>query len=188
MFETPRVLRRCVIAFAVIASLASATCAAATKVALPDGRYLSLEPPAGWRVEEQSNSLAVTLRFFSDRDSEHPTLQFTAFSLPSGREARSIEELKGVVEHQGAGLLSTATQAAVKVERLPLQTGAAFYYHLTDREQERGPGDFKELHQGFGEISRSAIAFTVLTHPGEDQVVKKALDCVGSITISGGPR
>ncbi len=89
-----------------------------------------------------------------------------------------------MVEKQGNGLLGTATQETIEVKPIPLKNGAAFYYHLTDREEERGPGDFKELHQGFGEISRHAIAFTVLTHPGEAQLVKKALDSLASMTIT----
>ena len=173
-----------VVVFAALATLSHGSYGEAKEVALPSGWLLAIDPPAGWRVEEQSNSLATTLHLFADPESKHPTLQITAFSLPPSREERPTEELKRVVEQQGRDLLATATQPNIEVKPIPLQRGAAYYYHLTDREPERGPGDFKELHQGFGEISRHAIAFTVLTHPGEAKLVENALDSIASITIT----
>lgn len=181
-----RARRKCFAAFVALAGLAQAAYCEVKTAFLPDGWWLAVEVAAGWRVVELPTPHSVTLRFFTNKEPEHPTLQLTVFPLPHGREARPIAELKRKVEEQGEELLSTATQESIEVKPISLSSGAVFYYHLTDREAERGPGDFKELHQGFGEMSTWTFVFTVLTHTGETQLVQSALDSVASISITKG--
>jgi hypothetical protein len=158
--------------------------ARAFETKLPSGWSLTIEVPSGWHVEEDSGPLSVTLRLFTSKQAEHPTVQITAFALPPGQPAHTPDEVRALVEKGGRGILDSALQTSLEISPLELSAGSAFYYHLTDRHEERNSGDFRELHQGLGEASGHLFTFTVLTHPGEDALVATSLNALSTILLA----
>ena len=170
-------------AFVLLVALAQAAAARAYEVALPSGSTMAIEVPSGWGVEKSVSPLSVTLRLFSNEKAKHPTVQITAFALPKDAPPHAPDDVRMMAERGGRELLNTALQTTLEVTPVALASGSAFYYHLTDRKEERGENDFRELYQGVGEIAGHAFSFSMLTHPGQDPLVATALRAISTIKI-----
>jgi len=105
----------------------------------------------------------------------------TAIPWRNGRPF-SDEELKESVRQKGVDLLSTAIQTEVALVRVAGEQAKGYLYHLTDRNPERGPGDYREVHQGAVIVGPYLLSVTILARPGDSATVTSALQALSTVT------
>lgn len=60
-------------------------------------------------------------------------------------------------------------------------------YHLTDRNPEQGPGDYREARQGMMLLPPYVASVTVLTHSEDTSSAERAFDLLKSIEVESAP-
>jgi len=138
---------------------------------------LSLLP--GWSSDLAGDTeLAPTieLRPGGDRDA----LLLITVLPPEPGIPRLDEDIRAQVTALGQMMLATAVQTELEVFELQGAEAAGYFFHLTDREPEAGPGDYREARQGAVTVGQLLLSVTVLTHPGDDTSVTEALAVLAS--------
>jgi len=85
-----------------------------------------------------------------------------------------------MVRDDGDKRLSTSVQSKLEVRAVNGEQAHGYVFHLTDRNPEKGPGDFRELHQGVVVVGPLVLSTTVLTHSTDLTTVEAALKAIAS--------
>lgn len=144
-----------------------------------DSGALTLIVPAGWTSEVgRENELAPTieLRPGGGRDA---LLLLTALP-PRPGAVLSPEQVLAQVTALGQVMLATAVQTEVQVVELEGAEATGYFFHLTDREAEAEPGDYREARQGALLVGPLLLSVTVLSHSGDQSSVEEALGVLAS--------
>jgi hypothetical protein len=133
---------------------------------------LSLLP--GWSSDlagESELAPTIELRPGGDRDA----LLLVTVLPPNPGISLLDEDIRAQVTALGEMMLATAVQTELEVFELQGAEAAGYLFHLTDREPEARPGDYREARQGALTVGQLLLSVTVLTHPGDEASVTEAL-------------
>ena len=169
----------------VIASVLEPTRAAEPfLVELSDGARLELTLPDHWKAKPEVSGGATTLEL-TPTDRRDFVVLLTTFVLPPGSPLSTEENFKKTIEQRGNLELAGALQSSLELTEIKGEHSLIYLYHLTDRNPERGPGDYREAHQGGVLLGTHFASVTILTHPGDDAIVNQAIEVLESATILG---
>jgi hypothetical protein len=174
------------IAFALLsAALALAAPAMAERlvISLPDGSNLELTLPATWKSTHQTVGPSVTVRLSSAASVDFRVL-LTTLPVKVGSPAATPDGLRAAITERGNQALPTALQERLELTEIKGQQAIGYLFHLTDRNPEKGPGDYREVHQGSILLGQHLITFTILTHPGDSATVDDAKRLLAAAKIS----
>lgn len=73
-----------------------------------------------------------------------------------------------------------AVETQLSIKELSGTEGRGYYFTATDRAPK--PGEYKHLAQGMLKLRDVALAFTILTNDGQEEVVDEALKVLASAT------
>lgn len=156
-----------------------------TELPLPDGTRLAFEHPASWRASVAADQKPGPKLHLVVKEPIDADIQITVLGrAKSGR--MSDADLEKAVRERGAGVLPQSQETELTLARLAGKQIKGFVYHLTDRNPEQGPGDWRHLDEGMAMVGPVLIAFTVLTHPADHSTVKDALKMLSGVTLRGG--
>lgn len=150
------------------------------EVPVGSGGRLVFVHPSAWETSLSGPRLGPTLEMSPGATGDFSVL-VTAIPWRNGRPMTD-EELKERVLRQGTDLLPTALQTELTLVDVGGEQAKGYLYHLTDRNPEQGPGDYRELHQGAVLVGPYLLSVTVLTHPGDSAAIAGALTVLGSAT------
>src|SRR5262249_35104131 len=149
---------------------------------LPTGGSLELALPADWKASNEVAGPAVTVRLTTPA-SETFVVLLTILPVEPGSPASSPSGVKQVVSELADKALAGATQDHIVLSEIDNPDGIGFSYHVTDRNPERGPRDYREANQGALLIGSTMISFTVLTHTGDQKTVDSAMRLLSTLRI-----
>lgn len=171
-------LLRLLAASAAVAALAipsGASAGSVQSVEVGTSGALSFRLPPGWSSSvggATATAPTITARPGDGRDA---VLLMTAIPRRSD-ESLSAPELMRLVEARGEAALSTALQEQVELVEVRGAQAVGYLYHLTDRQPESGPGDYREARQGAVLVGELVLSVTILTHSDDAKSVAEALD------------
>jgi hypothetical protein len=149
---------------------------------LPDGKQLEMEVPKNWRSASEVQRPAMTVRL-SPKVGESFVVLLTWMPVQPGAPASSPEGLRALVMEKGQQDLASAVQEKIEMVELKGEQGVAYLYHVTDRNPEKGPGDYREATQGAMLLGTYLGTVTILTHTGDSETVEQAKKALASARI-----
>lgn len=105
-------------------------------------------------------------------------MQISAAPLAEGAGPMTEDDLAADAREYGQELLETSVQDRIELARISGPESLALVYHLTDRDPESGPGDYRELHQGFALVGPALLVFSLLTHTADAASVDAGLNLI----------
>lgn len=162
-----------------LAALAAASGWSAQSVPVGASGELSFRLPTGWTSSvggAAATAPTITVRPAGERDA---VLLMTAMPRRPD-EALSDLELRRLVEARGEAALSTALQDRLELVRVRGAGASGYLYHLTDRQEEAGAGDYREARQGALLVGELLVSVTILSHSGDGESVDEALAVLSS--------
>ena len=150
---------------------------------LPDGTTVQITLPQGWVASWKVAGGVGTAEISGEPGTDALVLITILPTLPPDSSVKDAPSLRQMVEAQGQQQLPTALQEKLTITELHLSEGAGFVYHLTDRNPEKGPGDYREVHQGALLSGGRLLTVTALSHPNDARFVASALELLASIRV-----
>jgi hypothetical protein len=180
-------MRRRIVSVVFLLALALSTSAFAglLVVPLPDGAKLELAVPASWKAAHETAGPAVTVKL-SPSDKGDFAVLLTVLQVQPGSPASTPEGVREATIQSGNQQLPTAVQKTLELTEIKGPQAIGYLYHLTDRNPEKGPGDYREANQGALLVGRHVITVTILTHTGDSATVDQAKEMLRSVKISSG--
>ena len=149
---------------------------------LPDGSKLKLTLPASWQSTHQTAGPSVTVRL-SPAGSGDFVVLLTVLPVTAGSPASTPEGVRAVVTEEGNRALSSALQKHIEITEVKGPQAVGYIFHVTDRNPEKGPGDYREANQGAILIGQHLISVTILTHPGDSATVDEAKRMLATVRV-----
>jgi len=162
--------------------LAIAATSEALPVRLPSGDNLTLTVPDEWQTAYSSSGPGLTVRL-SQGGGGDSVMLMTVIPVRAGSPASTLPGLRAIVEEMGRRALATAVQDRFEISEIVGSQGTALLFHVTDRDAEKGPGDYREMDQGAMLIGNYVASITVLTHTGDEATIARAKAVIASTTI-----
>lgn len=153
---------------------------------LSEPASFSMSIPDGWKVQKRVVEGSLNLRVKPEEKGDFLVL-ITMLPTAGNSPLSTPGAVRAAVAEQGAAELPGALQTKLELVELKMSGGAGTLFHVTDRNQEKGPGDYRELHQGMMLVGKYLAAVTVLTHPGDEATVKQAIEMLESASIVDTP-
>ena len=169
-----------VLIFLVLVPASAIAASTTTDVPVGKGQRLVFTHPSTWQPKVSGPAVGPTLEFRPTGSGDFSVL-ITAIPRLNGFP-RSDKELEGDVRQHGQSLLSTSLQNEVKIIRIAGKEASGYLYHLTDKNPERGPGDYREVNQGSVVVGPYLLSVTILTHSDDSATVAEALNVLSSAT------
>jgi hypothetical protein len=167
---TVRVLAMSLLMCGVLA-VPSLSMAQPKKVPVPGGTLL-LDHPKDWKLAVSGPAIGPTVQLRPGQVGDFAVM-ITAVAGP--KALPDDVEVARFVRERGERLLPTAIQTKLELQPVKGAEARGYVFHLTEKGREKGPGDFKELHQGMIVVAPLLLNVTVLTHPGDTATVSAAL-------------
>jgi hypothetical protein len=155
-------------------------------VAVPGGPPLSFVRPADWSVETEEAGPSVTVRLTPTSGGDFLMLM-TIFPFQPDSPVATPEGLRSAVLEVGKQQLPGAVQDSIELMEVRGNEVLGYLYHLTDRNQEQGPGDYREANQGMMLLTPYVASVTVLTHSDDIGTVERAFDLLKSLEVESSP-
>lgn len=173
-----------VLGFVYAVGLASAL-AAGQKVELPIGSSATLvmEIDESWQVQTNANDGLLNVKITPKGGGDF-VLLLSVMPLPAESPISTPEGLKQVIQQRGKSELSGALQRELDLIEIKTPSGTGFIYHLTDRNPERGPGDYREAHQGGILLGSHFASVTLLTHTSDSATPTQVLSSLKTVQVS----
>jgi hypothetical protein len=154
---------------------------------LPEGGQLELTLPASWQSTQQTVGPSITVRL-SPKSSGDFLVLITVIPVQPGTPIPTPESLRAAVLESGNKKLSTALQDHIELAEIKGPQVIGYLLHLTDRNPEKGPGDYREVNGGTLLLGKHVLAVTILTHSGDAATVEEAkrLLAAAKISVGGG--
>jgi hypothetical protein len=177
-------LRNALLGAATLATVATLQ-PATTVLPLSTGARIVFVHPSSWHATVSGPSIGPTVTF--DSKAHDFKVLVTAIPRANGKP-RSEAEFEQMVREKGESLLPTSTQKEVTLVRVDGRAAKGFLYHFTDKEPEKGPGDYRELNQGAAVLGPYLLSFTILTHTGDKATVADAIKVLADASYQEGSR
>jgi hypothetical protein len=142
------------------------------------GRALVVDYPKDWNVAVSGPAVGPTVRL---SPGGHGDFEVLITALVSRKALPDDAAVRRFVRESGERLLPTAIQTNLELQPVTGAEARGYIFHLTEKGREKGPGDFKELHQGTVVVGPLLLSVTVLTHSGDNDTVSAALKAVASV-------
>jgi len=153
---------------------------------LPDSTSLRMTIPDEWKVQRDVIGEALNLRIVPAGKSDFMILM-TALPLSATSPISTAADVRRATEDTGKKQLAGALQKEVVLTEIKTAGGIGYLYHMTDRNPEKGAGDYREGTQGMVLLGTHLMAVTILTHTGDDAIVAQAIDALKTLQIVGEP-
>jgi hypothetical protein len=159
-----------------------------TIVPLSSGESLSFELPAGWKATHNSSGNSLSVRITMP-PSEPFILLMTVVPVDDSHPdavKKGLEEFTSDLRNR---YLASAMDHPFDLKEMANPDGIGYHCHITDKEPERGPHDYRESELGtlkMGDMrpgNPTMIRFTILSHPGDPKSVDQALDLLNKLRI-----
>jgi hypothetical protein len=155
-------------------------------VTMPGGPPLSFLQPTAWSVETEEEGPSVTVRLLPTSGPDFVMLM-TIFPFQPDSPIASPEGLRTAVLEVGQQKLPGALQDSIELMEVRGSEAFGHLYHLTDRNPEQGPGDYREAHQGMMLLAPYVASVTILTHSDDTSSVEGAFELLKSIEVESEP-
>lgn len=149
---------------------------------LPDGAELSFIQPSAWDSRSTSTGPSLTVEL-SPRDEGDFLLIITVFPVQPDSSVASPDGLRTAALEAGNQKLAGALQDAIELMEVRGDQVVGYLYHLTDRNPERGAGDYREATQGMLLLGHHVASVTILTHSDDRDTVNRATALLRSMSI-----
>lgn len=126
---------------------------------------------AQWKATRSSSGGQTTVRI-SPTDGKDFVAMLTILALPKDSPLLKPQTFAGAIRQRGTDELQGALQDTLEWSESRGEQAILYLYHLTDRNPERGPGDYREAHQGGIHLGSHVVSVTILSHPGDEAVVE----------------
>jgi len=153
-------------------------------VNLPDSGSLQMSIPEDWKLQQHTDAGALNLRLTPAGKGDFMVL-LTVMPLSADSPISSAGDLRKLVEETGKKQLSGALQRELELTEIQISDGSGYFYHITDRNPESGPGDYREGNQGMILTRGRLIAVTIFTHTGDAATVTRAFGALKTLRIGG---
>lgn len=173
-------------AFVAALAIPAAALAAPATTVLPAGQGAELVfvHPASWHAKVARGAHGANITFVA-ADQGDFRIVIEAMRRVAGMPATDAEVEAGV-RRNGEAMLPTATQTALEITRVKGAQASGYLYHLTDRNPEKGAGDYRELRGGAVIVGPWSLTVEVLTHSDDEATVSAALATLAGITYREG--
>lgn len=151
-------------------------------VRLSDTASVQLTIPDDWKAQKHVGSASVEVRLVPREKGDFMILM-TILPLPADSPLSSPAALKKTIQERGSGELPGALQEHLELTELKTASSVGYFYHLTDRNPEKGPGDYREATQGGILGSNHLVSITILTHSGDEAIVMRAMEALKTLRI-----
>ncbi|HEV7426117.1 MAG TPA: hypothetical protein VGQ46_07090 [Thermoanaerobaculia bacterium] len=182
--------RNLIASAAVCVVVLASTCLQASQpvtLKLPDSGSLQMSVPDDWKLQQDVSAGALNLRLTSAGKDDFMVLM-TVIPAPADTPLASAADVRKVVVGAGNKQLSGALQKELELTEVETAEATGYLYHITDKNAESGPGDYREGNQGIVLAHGRLISVTILTHTGGDAIVKQAFEVLKTLRISGEPQ
>jgi len=150
---------------------------------MPDGGRLAFTLPESWRITTQAIGVAIKIELApAPAESGDFLIVLAIIPVMSDSGPSSPQELRAAVLRSGEEKLNAALQDAIELTEVRGDHVYGYIYHLTDRNPEKGPDDYREAHQGMLRIGEYAASVTILTHSEDSATPERAIATLRSIT------
>lgn len=171
----------------VLAILVRTAAAEPLVTSLPDGSKLELTLPASWRSTQDTVGPAVTIRLTPAASSDFVVL-LTVMPVKAGAPASTPEGVRKMITEEADRARPSALQDNIEIIELKGPQAIGYVFHITDRNPEKGPGDYREANQAAILLGQHLISATILTHPGDSATVEEAKRLLAAAKISSGKK
>lgn len=151
-------------------------------VTMPDGLPVTFVQPPAWHITTEVAGPSVTVELSPAGGGDFLML-VTIFPFPSNSPLSSPDGLRAAVLEAGNQKLAGALQDAIELTQVRGSGVTGYLYHLTDRNPESGPGDYREATQGIVLFAPYVATVTVLTHSEDDSTVERAMELLESFKV-----
>lgn len=114
---------------------------------LSNGSQLVFDVPASWKAEHRTVGAARNLEF-SPASSGDFLVLLTVLPVEPGSPTSTADGVRGLVEEMAKEARKTALQERIEHYEVRGEQTVGWLFHVTDRNPEKGPGDFREANQG----------------------------------------
>lgn len=153
---------------------------ATTRMPAGAGHELVFVHPPGWHAELSHGAHGGAVTFVA-ADQGDFRIVIQAMPQVAGMPATDAEVEAGV-RRTGEAMLPTATQTSLELLRVAGAQASGYLYHLTDRNPEKGAGDYRELHGGALRVGPWFLTVEMLTHSDDSATVAAALAAFAEVT------
>jgi hypothetical protein len=179
------VIARCItLCFAV--ALVFAQAPAARRFSIPGHGELVLQVPEGWKgdIRQPPENLPPTFTFSPSFGAPFRVMVTAGGFAKPGAPVMDADTLRKRVEAIAKGAEPQAAEKSLEVKELVGSACHGFYFSATDKAPK--PGEYAYMTQGIARAGDILLAFTVLTHDGQEAVVKAALEMVRRAVLHPG--
>jgi hypothetical protein len=144
-------------------------------------RMVEIDLPAEWRDE------AAPGRVPSIRFSRPPSREFmvlASFAVPPDQKAAPTgapDRSQANVRRAADAALGRAVEKSIDVVALQGEAARGYYFKATDREPQKG--GFRNMAQGEVRAANVVVTFTILSNPGQEAEVQRALDMIRGLRV-----
>ena len=175
---------------ALIAALAlpAAALAAPATTRLPLGGQdqLVISHPESWSAQVLQGTGHGSSVVFTPSERGDFRIVLLAMTRVGGQPA-GAPEVEAGVRRTGGEMLPTAVQTELELIPVAGSQANGVLFHLTDRNPEKGAGDYRELHQGALLVGPYFVSVEVLTHTDDADTVREALASLAGLTLDPAP-
>jgi hypothetical protein len=157
--------------------------AAAAQFPVPGLGAVTLDVPAGWRVQDKPGPISVYLQIRPESGDVF-YLQTTSFWLPKDKLAELPASIEGRVEAMLKRSLPGAVDTDATLVELKGKEVSGYYYALTSRGTPQGTEEYPYVIQGMFSSSTGFTLFTLLYRDPELPDKQKLLDLLAGATFS----
>ncbi len=143
------------------------------RYSIPNHGILVVPVPESWNdiVDQAAPESPPTLHFTGGAEKDFLVLVTPLWSPGKNPEFNSEPSIKKIVQRSGEASLAQAEEKKLTLQPLGKK---GYYFSLTDKKPK--PGEWKYLNQGSIGVGDLLIAFTILTHSPDSNVIREALD------------
>ena len=159
--------------------------AADRQYALAEQGTLQLNVPSSWKddLEKDSEQLLASIVFTPTSGAPFGVVLNPIWPAKKDSPRPDSGALKRLVQRSAEEIKSQTLEQTIEIVEVEAVSGAGYYFSVTDRSPSP---QYKYLTQGILPIGLFAVAFTIYTNDGQQEIVNETLAMLKSATISGG--
>lgn len=153
---------------------------------LPDHGNLQLKSPISWKDElrQPPHRLPPTIVFNPTAGKLFEILITPVWAVSKDMPPPNAERIHAQVKQTAEHAKFQAVEQDINIIEIKGASGIGYYLSATDRAPK--PDEYKHMIQGMILISNMALAFTILTNDGQENVINDALAMLkGAIHVKG---
>lgn len=142
--------------------------------------YLQVRMPILWtdHVKQPPDNLPPTITFTA-RNGNPFVILLTPIWAMDKRPPLSLVEMRAHVAQAAEHAQAQAVETHIAVQTLTGQSGKGYYFQATDRAPK--PDEYKYITQGFVQVGKLPVAFTILTNDGQEVIQSQALGLIAGL-------